>query len=189
MQITFLKSKVLSMVAIVCLSVFGVTAYASELSWSETEDGKVSLKFLAGGERVLEMPDGIKGVFFDGVQHYVDGDGYLSVIQVADSKPEEPESVCGAGNEVWLQVYKGNGELSSRILVSSCLEPISLASQNSGLEEQDNDFSSIKWSEDGISIKWFSKKDCDGRSLSATHYKICGDLFCASDVLERSEAE
>lgn len=131
----------------------------------------------------------LKGVFFDGVQHYVDGNGYLSVIQVADSKPEEPESVCGAGNEVWLQVYKGNGELSSRILVSSCLESISLASQNSGLEEQDNDFSSIKWSEDGISIKWFSKKDCDGRSLSATHYKICGDLFCASDVLERSEAE
>lgn len=90
---------------------------------------------------------------------------------------------------MWLQVYKANGELSSRILVGSCLESISLSSQNTGLEGQDNNYSSIEWGKDGISIKWFSKKDGGGRSLSSTDYKVCGDFFCASDVLERSEVE
>ena len=166
-----------------------VTASASELPWFEAKDGKVVVTTKSGGEQIFKVPVEVRGVFFDGVQHYVGVNGYFSVLQVADSSPGNPEGGCGSGAEVWLQIMRSNGEMSSRILVSSCLESISLASQNSGLEEQDNDFSSIEWSQDGFSIEWFSRKDSYGRSLSSTLYRVCGELFCASDVFECSEAE
>ncbi|MBA6096443.1 hypothetical protein H4C80_04690 [Pseudomonas juntendi] len=182
--ITSLKSKGIAAFAAFYFAVACVTVSASELPWFEAKDGKVVVKTRAGSERIFKVPVEVRGVFFDGVQHCVGGNGYISVLQVSDSNPGNPEGGCGSGAEVWLQIMRSNGEMSSRILVSSCLESISLASQNSGLEEQENDFSSIEWNKDGFSVGWFGRKDSYGRSLSSTHYRECGELFCASDVLE-----
>jgi len=157
---------------------------AKELPWFEVKDGEVLVKTRSGGEQIIKVPVEVRGVFFDGMQRYVGMHGCFSVFQVADSSPGKPEGVCGSGNEVWLQIVGVNGQLGPRILVSSCLESFSLASQNTGLEGQDNDFSSIEWSKDGFWIEWFLRKDSSGRLVKSTSYRECGKLFCALNVLD-----
>lgn len=184
MRITCLRSKGTYGIAALFLVVTSFATSASELPWFQAKDGEVIVNTQSGGEQIIRVPVEVKGVFFDGMQHSVGMHGYFSVFQVADSNPGDPEGVCGSGNEVWLQLMRINGQLSSRILVSSCLESFSLISQNTGMEGQDNDFSSIEWNGDGFSIEWFYKKDSCGRLLKSTTYRECGALFCALNMLE-----
>lgn len=53
-----------------------------------------------------------------------------------------------------------------KALVSSCLHSILLASQSTGEEDQDADFSSVRWNANGISIDWFQNRRSEGRSLA-----------------------
>lgn len=185
-RITFLIRKLsLSLIGFF-LSVFWVVGVcASEVSWVNTKDGQVIVRAQNGNEYVLSVPVGVKGVYFDGDLHRVDEKEYLSIFQVSASNPERPDGSCGSGDEVWLQLYESLSKVSSRILVSSCLHSISLASQNSGQEGQDNDYSSVKWDDYGFSIEWFGRVDSFGRVVSLTRYRLCGDSFCASDLFQK----
>lgn len=186
MRITFLISKLrLSLIGFF-LNVFWVVGVcASEVRWVDAKDGQVMVRAQNGNEYVLSVPMGIKGVYFDGDLHRVGEKEYLSIFQVSASNPLRPDGFCGSGDEVWLQLYESSSKISSRILVSSCLHSISLASQNSGQEGQDNDYSSVKWDEYGFSIEWFGRVDSFGRVVSLTSYRLCGDSFCGSDLFQK----
>ncbi|MGV8919991.1 MAG: hypothetical protein ACOH2R_19650 [Pseudomonas sp.] len=111
----------------------------------------------------------------------------ISVFQVSSSNPGKPTGYCGAGNEVWLYVYKVEGSAliaHERVLVSSCLRSISPASQNTRDEAQDVDFSSVQWNTQGFSIDWFSHVDASGKPLKTTNYVLRGEHFAAQEILE-----
>ncbi|GEM_PF-2941314 len=136
-----------------------VGAYAGETRWVDAKGGQVVVVVQNGDEYLVGVPVGVKGGYFDGGLHRVGDKNYLSIFQVIDSSSMRPDGFCGSGNEVWLQLYETSSEVSSRILVSRCLNSISLASQNSGLEGQDSDFSSVKWDDCGFAIEWFERGD------------------------------
>lgn len=185
MRITFLINKRwLSLIGFFLNTFWVAGVYASEVRWIDAKDGQVMVRAKNGSEYVLSVPIGVKGVYFDGDLHRVSDKEYLSIFQVSASNPVRPDGFCGSGDEVWLQLYESSSKVSSRILVSSCLHSVSLASQNSGQERQDNDYSSVKWDEYGFSIEWFGRVDSFGRVISLTRYRLCSDSFCASDFLQ-----
>jgi hypothetical protein len=140
---------------------------------------------LAGRAYNLKLSSSAIGVYFDDNRHRIQGKDYVSLLQVSDSNPEAPEGRCGAGREVWLSVYEEkNLQLEERlkVLVSSCIHSILLASQNTGAEDQDTDFSSVSWSAHGISIGWFQNIDATGRSLAQTNYFVRNGAFFSNDT-------
>ncbi|TFZ45738.1 hypothetical protein E5C33_09705 [Stenotrophomonas maltophilia] len=98
------------------------------------------------------------GAFVDTRVHRIGEKRFRALYQVFDSNASNPMGRCGAGREIYLFVY----ELTlpkpierGRVLISSCLETLSLASQNSGRPHSESDFSSVIWQDDGFSIEWW----------------------------------
>lgn len=179
-----MNRQLLGLIGLFLHAFFTVGAYAGETRWVDAKDRQVVVAVENGNEYVVGVPVGVKGAYFDGELHRVGDKDYLSIFQVVASNSMRPDGFCGSGNEIWLQLYESSSEVSSRILVSSCLYSISLASQNSGLEGLDNDFSSVKWDDYGFSIEWFERVDSVGRAVALTRYRLCGDTFCPSDVFQ-----
>jgi hypothetical protein len=93
---------------------------------------------------------------------------------------------CGAGREIELFVYElipPKPVERGRILISSCLETVSLASQNSGSPESESDFSSVVWQHDGFTITWWGAGS-DGKGSS--HYALRNGRFVPAQSDERS---
>ncbi|SDX45827.1 hypothetical protein SAMN05444064_1223 [Pseudomonas syringae] len=165
------------------------TIFASPaISWISNKNGVVRMGMADGSVYGLRLSPDVEGVFYDGRKHAIGDSSYVSVFQVSPSIPEKPEGFCGAGTEVWLYIYEVAGaelRAKTRILVSSCLRSISLASQRSGEEAQESDFSSVQWNEQGFSIEWFDHVDAAGRPLSSTNYVVRGNVFSPMEVLSK----
>jgi hypothetical protein len=156
--------------------------------WVDSKGGVAHLKMADGSLYDLALFPDVAGVFYDRIKHNVHDGLYVSILQVSPSNPDKPLGFCGAGSEVWLYVYKVMGaELGAqaRVLVSSCLSLVSLSSQNSGEENQDSNFSSVQWGENGFSIDWFYNIDATGRLLSSTNYIWRDGIFLPREVLSK----
>lgn len=168
---------------------WGSTATALEispLSFPGDTDRTVYIDAADGGVYPLTLYSDVAGIVYDKNKHKINGDFYLPLFQVSDSNPGKPSAYCGSGREVWLYVYKVQGNTLSpitRVLVSSCLRSISLTSQNTGEQAQDLDFSSVQWHAAGFSIQWFARIDAAGNLLSSTNYVVHDDVFSVQDVL------
>ncbi|CAI8989793.1 hypothetical protein EMIT0P4_80107 [Pseudomonas sp. IT-P4] len=60
-----------------------------------------------------------------------------------------------------------------------------MASQNSGTEKQDTDFSSVQWNEKGFSIDWFNHVNAAGQALTSTNYVLHGKAVSIQEVLSQ----
>jgi len=190
MRIMYLQSKLASVALIVLLALVAVgNSFASDsIVQVANVDKQVQLLMSDGSLIGLKVSPAVKNVFYDRNKHYVNGDPYIAVFQVLASKSRGAASFCGAGREIWLHVYKViSAELSmqKKILVDSCLRPVSMASQNSGEANQDTDFSSVQWRADGFSIEWFVNTDSAGRALSSTRYVLRDAVFSPVEVLSK----
>lgn len=190
MQIMFLISKRWRTLLFMWLALaVASTVFASPApSWVSNKDGWAPIEMADGSVYSLKLFSDVKGVFYDKYKHAIGDKFYVSVFKVSPSSPGKPNGFCGAGTEVWLYVYEATGaELSAktRVLVSSCLRSISLASQSSGEETQDSDFSSVHWNEQGFSIEWFDHVDAAGRPLSSTNYVVRDNVFSPMEVLSK----
>lgn len=143
------------------------------------------------GREILPMP-GVKlapaarGAFVDRRMHEVGGKRFRALYQVFDSNADNPMGRCGAGREIELFVYElipPKPVERGRILISSCLETVSLASQNSGSPESESDFSSVVWQHDGFTITWWGAGS-DGKGSS--HYALRNGRFVPAQSDERS---
>lgn len=153
---------------------------------SGTVDRLARIEMTDGSAYSVKLFSDVGGILYSKDTHGLNGDSYIALFQVSASNPGKPTGYCGSGSEVWLYVYKVQGaELiaQTRVLVSSCLRSISMASQNSGKEAQDFDFSSMQWNATGFSIEWFDKVDSAGRQLSSTNYVLHDGIFSPLDVL------
>ncbi|MGF6093172.1 hypothetical protein [Pseudomonas sp. 18173] len=156
-----------------------------DLTWLESKQGRVQLKLAGGNVHELKLEPNVSGIFFDEGQHKIGERSFVSLFQVQPSNPGHSMGYCGAGSEVWFYVYEvADNALKekTRVLVSSCLSSVSLASQNTGLATQDFDFSSVQWNSQGFSIAWFERVDAAGRSLTRTHFVLQDDDFLPHDV-------
>jgi hypothetical protein len=175
---------------LVCLMLgLGVMAYASaESTWISNNKGQVYLQMADGAAFTVELGSEVKGVFYDRVGHKIGSHEYISLFQVSPSNPSHPSGACGAGNEVWLYVYQVIGTAlieNTQVLVSSCLRSISMASQNTGGQMQDFDFSSVRWTLQGFSIEWFEPVNAGGRSSQLSSFVWDGRTFLPQDVLSQ----
>jgi hypothetical protein len=60
-----------------------------------------------------------------------------------------------------------------------------MASQNTGTQLQDVDFSSVQWNSRGFSIEWFEKVDAAGRALQFSNFLLQGGVFVQQDILSQ----
>lgn len=168
------------------LAVSGNVVASPPLSWVSNEDDRASMELADGSVYELELDSEISGVFYDKNKHLVAGNYYVSTFHVLPSPPIGLKSFCGAGAEVVLFVYKATRTkltLHAIAHVSSCLRSFSLASQNSGQEAQEFDFSSVRWEDYGFSIEWFGKVDDEGRPLRVTNYFFIEDHIFTDEIL------
>lgn len=118
-----------------------------------------------------------RGAFLDTRAHRIGARRLRALYQVFDSNADNPMGLCGAGREIHLFVY----ELTlpkpierGRVLISSCLEALSLASQNSGRSNSESDFSSVIWQGDGFTIEW---SGIGPGGDTSSHYALRNDRF------------
>ncbi len=188
MQIMCLASK-LRKALVGLLLVLGAVAYANaETVWLKNNDGHVHLQMTDGAAYDVKFFFDVGGVFYDRDKHKIGEGEYVSLFQVLPSNSEQPSGACGAGNEVWLNVYHVADVVLTekiKVLVSSCLRSISLASQNTGSQMQDSDFSSVRWNSKGFSIEWFEHVDAAGRPLQFTNFVLREGAFVSKNVMSQ----
>lgn len=98
------------------------------------------------------------GAFVDTRVHMLGNKRFRALYQVFDSNPSNPTGRCGAGREIHLFVYELTRPKPIKrgsVVISSCLETVSLASLNSGSPGSESDFSSVTWQDDGFTIEWW----------------------------------
>ncbi len=126
------------------------------------------------GSRIDAVQGGVtltpaaKGAFVDTRIHSIGNRRFRAVYQVFDSNADNPMGPCGAGREIQLFVYElipPTPVERGRILISSCLEALSLDSQNSGRPGSESDFSSVVWQNNGFTITWWAGGP-DGKASS-----------------------
>jgi hypothetical protein len=166
--------------SILTLAVVGNLSFAAGASWIDNNHGQAHLEMVDGSFYKVKLYPDVKGVFFDREKHHINGDCYISVFEVLPSNPTKPTALCGAGDEVWLNVYKVASETlitRARVLVSSCLRSISMASQNSGEAAQN--------ASTGFSIEWFGRVDAAGQAVGLTHYVLQDGVFTPQEVMNQ----
>lgn len=141
------------------------------------------------GREILPMP-GVKlapsarGAFVDRRMHEVGGKRFRALYQVFDSNADNPMGRCGGGREIHLFVYELTPPKPierGRVLISSCLETLSLASQNSGRPHSESDFSSVIWQGDGFTIEWWG---IGPGGDASSHYALRNDHFVLTQPSE-----
>lgn len=98
-----------------------------------------------------------RSALLDTRAHRIGARRFRALYQVFDSNADNPMGFCGAGREIHLFVYEVTPlepVERGRIRISSCLENVSLASQNSGQVGDESDFSSVTWQRDGFTVQW-----------------------------------
>ncbi|KAF1017325.1 MAG: hypothetical protein GAK31_00589 [Stenotrophomonas maltophilia] len=99
-----------------------------------------------------------RGAFVDTRVHQIGSRRFRALYQVFDTGADNPTGRCGAGREVQLFVYEltpSKPVERVRLLVSSCQQTLSLASQQSGLSGSESDFCSVMRDDDGFTVAWW----------------------------------
>ncbi|MFL6958526.1 hypothetical protein ACJ7C5_12245 [Nocardiopsis yanglingensis] len=126
------------------------------------------------------------GAFVDTRVHRIGEKRFRALYQVFNSNASNPMGLCGAGREIHLFVYELTPPKPierGRVLISSCLETLSLASQNSGRPHSESDFSSVIWQGDGFTIEWWG---IGPGGDASSHYALRNDHFVPTQPGERN---
>lgn len=147
------------------------------LIWKAAGPEAGSIDGVLGG---VTLAPAATGVFVDTRVHRIGEKRFRALYQVFDSNASNPMGRCGAGREIHLFVYELTPSKPierGRILISSCLETVSLASQNSGSPGSESDFSSVTWQSDGFSIEWWG---IGPRGNASSHYVLRNGHFVSA---------
>lgn len=148
--------------------------HRSNWIWNGASSGHHRVGWVADG---VMLSPGALGAFVDTRVHMIGNRRFRALYQVFDSNRENRMGRCGAGREVHLHVYELTPTRSverGAVLVSSCLQTLGLASQNSGVPDSESDFSSVIWTKDGFTVQWWGAGP-EGRATS--HYALRNGRF------------
>lgn len=118
----------------------------------------IDKKYIFFEDIKINLESTVEGVFGDEEIHHVNGKRFVLILQFMASNPTNPMGRCGAGNEVFAVLYRLENKKVipfQKFPVSSCLRGYYLESQFFSDNDQEYDFSSIKWSSEGISVDWY----------------------------------
>ncbi|MBV6691218.1 hypothetical protein [Serratia quinivorans] len=91
-------------------------------------------------------------LYSDGKLHTVGNRQYFLLINGFPSRPGNPTAQCGAGQEMYADIYQVEAKKATRvqrIMVVSCWRSLELNSW-----QKLEDFSSITWNKDGVTFDW-----------------------------------
>lgn len=94
----------------------------------------------------------LASLYSDGMLHTVGNKQYFLLINGFPSHPGNPTAQCGAGQEMYADIYQVEAKKATRvqrIMVVSCWRSLELDSW----QNQEN-FSSIIWNKDGVIFDW-----------------------------------
>lgn len=91
-------------------------------------------------------------LYSDGKLHSVANRQYFLLINGVPSRPGNPTAQCGAGQEMYADIYQVEAKRATRvqrIMVVSCWRSLELDSW-----QKQEDFSSITWNKNGVTFDW-----------------------------------
>lgn len=94
----------------------------------------------------------LASLYSDGRLHTVGNIQYFLLINGFPSRPGNPTAQCGAGQEMYADIYQVEAKKATRvqrIMVVSCWRSLELNSW-----QKQDDFSSITWNKDGVTFDW-----------------------------------
>lgn len=94
----------------------------------------------------------LASLYSDGRLHTVGNRQYFLLINGFPSRPGNPTAQCGAGQEMYADIYQVEAKKATRvqrIMVVSCWRSLELNSW-----QKQDDFSSITWNKDGVTFDW-----------------------------------
>lgn len=94
----------------------------------------------------------LASLYSDGKLHTVGNRRYFLLINGFPSRPRNPTVQCGAGQEMYADIYQVEAKKATRvqrIMVVSCWRSLELDSW-----QKQEDFSSITWNKDGVIFDW-----------------------------------
>lgn len=104
-------------------------------------------------EGVMIIPQKeLVSLYSDGKLHTVGNKKYFLLINGFPSRPGNPTAQCGAGQEMYADIYQVEAKKATRvqrIMVVSCWRSLELNSW-----QKQEDFSSITWNKDGVTFDW-----------------------------------
>ncbi|PRD16595.1 hypothetical protein [Pantoea coffeiphila] len=100
----------------------------------------------------ITLPKELVSLYSDRKLHSVGNRKYLLLINGFPSRPGNPTAHCGAGQEMYADIYKVDAIKATRvqrIMVVSCWRSIEQFSRG-----EEGDFSSITWTDKGVTFDW-----------------------------------
>lgn len=93
-------------------------------------------------------------IFSDQKTHTIAGKEYFMLIKGYESRPGHPSGRCGAGQEMYADIYQVNNTKLvkvQRVMIVSCWRSIEQFSRGEA-----GDFSSITWNPKGVTFDWIA---------------------------------
>lgn len=124
-----------------------LNAYASEIKEIFNRQQPLTIE----GVTIIPQNE-LVSLYSDGKLHTVGNRQYFLLINGFSSRPGNPTAQCGAGQEMYADIYQVEAKKATRvqrIMVVSCWRSLELDSW----QKQEN-FSSITWNKDGVIFDW-----------------------------------
>ncbi|HIE8865395.1 TPA: hypothetical protein ACXP4I_000198 [Klebsiella variicola] len=148
MPIKFMENKYMGYIQIL-IFFLGVTSNvsASEIKQIFNRQQPFTIK----GVTITPQKE-LASLYSDGKLHTVGNRQYFLLINGFSSRPENPTAQCGAGQEMYADIYQVEAKKATRVqrlMVVSCWRSLELDSW-----QKQEDFSSIIWNKDGVIFDW-----------------------------------
>lgn len=145
------KAKILkSMTGFILLFLCAFQAAASEIKEVDIATHQLNRTMTINGAKVT-LEDELDTLYTDNQLHTVKDKKFFVLLKGFPSRPDNPLSSCGTGQEVYADIYtysNNQAQRIQRIQISSCWNSLSLRDDGEA-------FSSIKWNEKGMSFSWY----------------------------------
>ncbi|EPC4044108.1 hypothetical protein ACRZPF_001550 [Enterobacter mori] len=148
MQIKFMENKYMKYVQILVFFLgVSLNSSASEIKEIFNRQQPLTIE----GVKIIPQKE-LTSLYSDREMHIVDNRQYFLLINGFPSRPGNPTAQCGAGQEMYADIYQVEAKKATRvqrIMVVSCWRSLELDSW-----QKQEDFSSITWNKDGVIFDW-----------------------------------
>ncbi len=148
MLIKFMGNKYMKYIQLLALFLSAaLNASASEIKEIYTRQQPLTIE----GTTITPQRE-LTSLYSDEKLHTVGNRKYLLLINGFSSRPGNPTAQCGAGQEMYADIYQVEAKTAiriQRIMVVSCWRSLELDSW-----QKHEDFSSIIWNKDGVVFDW-----------------------------------
>lgn len=126
---------------------FSLPIYALDIQELSNDQKPIDIEGI-----IVQPEEDLWSIYSDKKLHTIDHKQYFLLIKGFPSRPGHPSGQCGAGQEMYADIYRVDNKRAvrvQRIMVASCWRSLELSSWR-----DQSDFSSITWNEKGVTFDW-----------------------------------